>query len=71
MIRTNTSYYANYATNWASIKVKCELTADADKIATLKSLLGSSATLPIQADETVCTGSVNESVGRPCRIYEI
>ena len=59
---TNTSYHANYATNWASIKGKWELTADADEIATLKSLLGYSATLPIQADETVCTGSVDESV---------
>ena len=59
---TNTSYQTTYATNWASIKVKWELTADADEIATLRSLLGSSATLPIQADETVCTGSVDESV---------
>jgi hypothetical protein len=59
---TNTSYHTTYATNWASIKVKWELTADAEEIATLKSLLGSSATLPIQADETLCTGSVDESV---------
>ena len=36
---------------WVSIKVKWELTADAEEIATLKSLLGSSATLPNQADE--------------------
>ena len=59
---TNTSYQTTYATNWASIKVKWELTADADEIATLKSLLGSSATLPTQAEESVCTGSVDESV---------
>ena len=59
---TNTSYQTTYATNWANIKVKWELTADAKEIATLKSLLGYSATLPIQADETVCTGSVDESV---------
>mgnify|MGYP001193417133 CR=1 FL=1 len=59
---TNTSYHTTYATNWASIKIKWELTADAEEIATLKSLLGSSATLPIQADETLCTGSVDESV---------
>ena len=59
---TNTSYQTTYATNWANIKVKWELTADAKEIATLKSLLGYSVTLPIQADETVCTGSVDESV---------
>ena len=59
---TNTSYHTTYATNWASIKVKWDLTADAEEITTLKSLLGSSATLPTQADETVCTGSVDESV---------
>ena len=59
---TNTSYYTTYAKNWASIKVKWELTADVDEIATLKSLLVSSGTLPNQADEAVCTGSVDESV---------
>ncbi len=59
---TNTSYHTTYAENWASTKIKWELTADAEEITILKSLLGSSATLPTQADEAVCTGSVDESI---------
>ena len=59
---TNTNYKKTYATNWAKIKVKWNLTADANEIATLKSLLGSSASLPTQAEEVECTGSEDESV---------
>ena len=58
---TNTSYQNTYASNWSSIKVKWELTADEDEIAALKSILGSSATLPTQSAEAECTGSVDES----------
>ena len=57
-----TNYQNTYASNWASIKVKWGLTADEEEIASLKSILGSSATLPLQAEEAECTGSVDESI---------
>ena len=59
---TNTSHQKSYAIDWTSIKVKWKLTADANEIATLQSLLGSSTTLPTQAEEAECTGSEDESV---------
>ena len=59
---TNSSYQNTYASNWASIKVKWGLTADEDEINALKNILGDSVTLPNQANEAECTGSVDESV---------
>ena len=59
---TNTNYQNTYASNWAILKVKWGLTADEEEIASLKSILGSSATLPLQAEEAECTGSVDESI---------
>ena len=58
----NTNYQKTYASNWASIKVKWGLTADENEINALKSLLGSSAVLPVQADEAFCIGSIDESI---------
>ena len=52
-------------TKYASIsktKVKWGLTADEDEINALKNILGDSVTLPNQANEAECTGSVDESV---------
>ena len=53
----NKAYQAEYAQAWVAVKLKWELTSDAEEIAVLKSLLGAEAQLPIMAEE--CSGSIN------------
>ena len=53
----NKAYQAEYAQAWVAVKLKWELTSDAQEIAVLRSILGTEAELPIMAEE--CSGVIN------------
>ena len=53
----NSSYHVTYASIWAAIKIRWDLSSDSAELAALKSLLGSTAELPAEAAETNCTGA--------------